>query len=109
MGLQQSELFVTADEMLLSPCAFPIKVGAAVWPVNAFLPLRLWWLHLPTAFQLWLSTVGVYQSLSAHGTTAYTSVQLFPLPLCESNILTEAVDMLTVFRQRFCSLRTLFL
>lgn len=95
--------------MLPSPCAFPIKVGAAVWPLDALLPLSLGWLHLPATFQLWLSTLGVYLSLCAHGTIAYTSVQFFSLPLCESNVLTEAVDMLIVFRQRFCSLRTLFL
>lgn len=76
---------------------------------GSFLPLGPWWLHLPTTFQLWLNTSGVYLSLFAHGTIAYTSVQLFPLPLYESNTFTEAVDTLVVFKQRFCSLRTLFL
>lgn len=87
----------------------PHKSWSGCLASGSFLPLGPWWLHLPTTFQLWLNTSGVYLSLFAHGTIAYTSVQLFPLPLYESNTFTEAVDTLVVFKQRFCSLRTLFL
>lgn len=85
----------------------PHKSWSCCLASGSFLTLRPWWLHLPTTFQLWLNTSGVYLSLFAHGTIAYTSVQLFPLPLCQSNALTKVVDMLVVFKQRFCSLRTI--
>lgn len=70
--------------------------------------MRLWWLHLPTTFQLWLSASGVYLAAhSACATIAHTSVLVCSSPLCESSIITEAVDTLVGFRQWFCSLRTL--